>query len=171
MGLLLAEPTGTALANTTIGQLMNTVALIFASNMNHFKACVVESWSSSAKKTLEKISFTLCNFADEKRSIEKDKLNLTHHAVAGTQDSLTQFSFLLPNQIDPLKGTANEAIRLNILKFLTYSFYIAMRLLRSRKGGKNPVRARFCNKTSGLSSQPNPKRNVWTGKIIDDSIL
>lgn len=38
-------------------------------------------------------------------------------------------------------------------------------------GAKNPVRALFCKKTSGLSSQPNPKRNVWTGRIIDDSIL
>lgn len=39
-------------------------------------------------------------------------------------------------------------------------------------GGGNPVRAAlFCKKTSGLSSQPNPKRNVWSRRIIDDSIL
>lgn len=52
-------------------------------------------------------------------------------------------------------------------------FFFLLALARFQKGGwgGNPVRALFCKKTSGLSSQPNPKRNVWTGRIIDDSIL
>ena len=50
-------------------------------------------------------------------------------------------------------------------------FFFLLALARFQKGGENPVRALFCKKTSGLSSQPNPKRNVWTWRIIDDSIL